>query len=80
MINQSATLVEALAEDLGVKIRIPRPTKRDLQISAATNCLVGAGLTAGGIIISSKTLVFLGVVGLASSVAMQAYLDGDDWH
>ena len=52
MFDSSAKYFEKMAEDMGVSIKIPRPSKKSLQASVKSNTVVGAGLMAGGILIS----------------------------
>lgn len=70
MINKSADFFENLAKDLGLSIKIPRPGKTARRISVITNSTVGIGLVVTGAVVSSKTLMVLGSLGLAGAVVL----------
>ncbi|MGG5371436.1 hypothetical protein [Enterococcus sp. AZ196] len=74
MFDHSAKYFEKMAEDMNVTIKIPRPTKRSLQASAKSNAVVGAGLLAGGVLLSSKAMFTLGIIGLAGATALHYQL------
>ena len=70
MINKSVDFFENYASDLGLSIKIPRPGKAVRKVSAVTNGIVGVGLITSGVIISSKALISLGVLGLVGSAVL----------
>ncbi|BBM17033.1 MULTISPECIES: hypothetical protein [Enterococcus] len=74
MFDSSAKYFEKMAEDMGVSIKIPRPSKRSLQASAKSNTVVGVGLIAGGVLLSSKAMFTLGIIGLAGATALHYQL------
>lgn len=74
MFDSSATYFEKMADDLGLAIKIPRPSKKALQASARSNTVVGVGLIAGGVLLSSKAMFTLGIIGLAGASALHYQL------
>ncbi|MDT2522047.1 MULTISPECIES: hypothetical protein [Enterococcus] len=74
MFDSSAKYFEKMAEDMGVSIKIPRPSKKSLQASVKSNTVVGVGLMAGGVLLSSKAMFALGIVGLAGATALHYQL------
>lgn len=69
MIDKTAAFFEGFAKNLGLSIKIPRPGKTMRKVSVITNSTVGIGLLVGGIVVSSKVLICLGVLGLAGAIA-----------
>jgi hypothetical protein len=67
MIDKSTNYFDGVAKDLGLSIKIPRPGIELKRISSVTNGVVGLSLLLGGIAVSSKILVGLGVLGLAGA-------------
>ncbi|MGM0167620.1 hypothetical protein IGI39_002604 [Enterococcus sp. AZ135] len=74
MFDSSAEYFEKMAEGMGIAIKIPRPSKKSLQASAKSNTVVGVGLIAGGVLLSSKAMFTLGVIGLAGATALHHQL------
>lgn len=70
MIEETAKIFESLANDLGLSIRIPRPSKSTKRFSAISNGVVGSGLLASGIIYKKPSLTVLGTISLTSSIIL----------
>lgn len=70
MIDKTADFFEELGEDIGVSIKIPRPSKEVLKVSALTNSVLGAGLVFSGALCGKKSLMVLGAISMASAALM----------
>ncbi len=71
MIKEVNHVCEELNEKLGICIRLPTPDKKTLHTAAICNLVLGLGLAASGVILSSKGCVVLGGIGLVSSVILR---------
>lgn len=56
---------------LGVPIELSEPRRNALKIAGVLNFVVGTGLVATGIILSSKWCVAVGGLGIVSSIAQR---------
>ncbi|MBO1307403.1 hypothetical protein JZO70_14595 [Enterococcus sp. 669A] len=76
MINQTAAYFENLADDLGLSIKIPRPTPATRRACSVTNSFVGLSLIGTGALFKKPSLIVLGTLGLAGAVLLSQ--DQDD--
>lgn len=74
MFDHSAKYFEKVSEDMGVSIKIPRPSKKSIQASVKSNTVAGVGLVAGGVLLSSKAMVTLGILSIAGATALHYQL------
>lgn len=70
MINNSANFFEGFAKDLGLSIKIPRPGKALRKVCTVTNSVVGISFMVAGVIVSSKVLISIGVLGLTGAAVL----------
>lgn len=70
MLSKMATFFEGFAKNLGLTIHIPRPSKAMRMVSAMMNSIAGVLLIMSGIILSSKVLVGLGMLGIAGAIVL----------
>ncbi|MGC6767604.1 hypothetical protein ACYSNR_06290 [Enterococcus sp. LJL128] len=52
----------------GMKIRLPKPGKRSLEISTVTNSALGVGLTVFGLCTPHKWAILLGAASIAGGI------------
>lgn len=64
------TTEKLIAATSGVNIRLPKPGKRSMRISATTNGIIGIGLTAYGLVSPHKWTLILGAASIAGAVVM----------
>lgn len=70
MINETVSFFEKCAKDIGLTIKIPRPSRATKITCATINGVAGTSLVVAGIAVSSKTLIVFGTLGLASATAL----------
>ena len=70
MINKSAEYFESIAEQLGVSIKIPRPSKTMKNVSALTNGLIGIGFITSGILYRKLSLTMFGSLGIVGAILL----------
>ena len=63
---------EVIKRTTGMKIKLPKPGKRSLEISALTNSIVGVSLVAYGLLSTQKWTMILGAAGIASSIIVRS--------
>ncbi|MBP1040755.1 hypothetical protein I6N95_07040 [Vagococcus sp. BWB3-3] len=76
MINTMYSVIDGVCqvtgELTGVKISIPRPSKRALTTSYIANGVTGTSLVLFGLLTPHKWAIILGGTGIAASLAMKA--------
>ncbi|WP_373125094.1 hypothetical protein [Blautia producta] len=70
MINKSAEYFESIAKQLGVSIKIPRPSKTMKNVSALTNGLIGIGFITSGILYRKLSLTMFGSLGIVGAILL----------
>lgn len=70
MVNEIANYFENVAHNLGLSIKIPRPSKKMKTVSAAINGLVGIGFIALGIGLRKVPITLIGICGIAGAVLL----------
>ncbi|MCI9455601.1 MAG: hypothetical protein HFE44_01310 [Oscillospiraceae bacterium] len=77
MIKEVNRACEKMNEALGVSVKLPNPGKRSLNAAGICNFVVGTGLTAAGIVFSSKWCTVLGGIGILSSFILHRENGGE---
>ncbi|MCL2427222.1 MAG: hypothetical protein FWD05_12915 [Oscillospiraceae bacterium] len=77
MIDKVVDCCEKLTKKVGVEVKLDESVKKLKRVSIASNSLVGVGLVTVGLLLSSKVLATVGILGLAGAVAMAACNAGD---
>jgi len=72
MIDKTIDFCEKVANEAGVEVKLAEPIRKLKRVSVVTNSVVGVGLFTVGILLSSKALATIGVIGLAGAVVMAA--------
>ena len=72
MIDKTIDFCEKAANEAGVEVKLAEPIRKLKRVSVVTNSVVGVGLFTVGILLSSKALATIGVIGLAGAVVMAA--------
>lgn len=67
VLGTTEKLIEATS---GMEITLPKPSRRSMRTSAATNSIIGIGLTAYGLLTSHKWTLILGAASIAGAVVM----------
>lgn len=70
MINESANYFENVAKNLGLSIKIPRPSKKMKNTSILSNGLIGIGFFASGVVLRKVPLALVGVLEIAGAVLL----------
>lgn len=70
MVNETASYFENVASNLGLSIKIPRPSKRMKATSIAINGLVGISFFALGVSLRKVPLALIGVLGIAGAALL----------
>lgn len=70
MVNKTASYFENVANNLGLSIKIPRPSKKMKTVSIATNGLVGIGFIALGIGLRKVPIAFIGILGISGAALL----------
>lgn len=70
MVNKTASFFENVANNLGLCIKIPRPSKKMKTVSIATNGLVGIGFIALGISLRKVPIALIGILGIAGATLL----------
>lgn len=70
MVNETATYFENVANNLGLSIKIPRPSKKLKTASIATNGLVGIGFIVLGIGLRKVPIALIGILGTAGATLL----------
>lgn len=70
MIDQTTTYFENMAKDLGLSIKIPRPSPAAKSVFSATNGLIGVTLIGTGTILKKPSLIVLGALGIAGAALL----------
>lgn len=70
MVNEIASYFENVANNLGLSIKIPRPSKKMKTVSIATNGLVGIGFIALGIGLRKAPIALIGILGIAGAILL----------
>lgn len=60
-----------LNEKLGISVPLPNPGKETLKTASLCHFMVGAGLAAAGVVLSSKRCTVLGGLGIINSVVLR---------
>lgn len=71
MIKQLNHTFGKLNKKLGISVPLPNPRKETLNTASLCHFIVGAGLTAAGIVFSSKRCATLGGLGIINSVVLR---------
>jgi len=77
MIDKTIEFCERVTKEAGVEVKLAEPAKELMRVSVVTNSVVGVGLFTAGILLSSKVLATIGVIGLAGAVVMAASNSAD---
>lgn len=67
-----------LNKKLGISVPLPNPRKETLKTVSLCHFIVGAGLTAVGVVFSSKRFAVLGGLGIINSVVLRLESGGKD--
>lgn len=70
MVNKTANYFENVANNLGLSIKIPRPSKKMKIVSIATNGLVGIGFISLGIGFRKVPMALIGILGIAGATLL----------
>ncbi|WP_321387811.1 hypothetical protein [uncultured Enterococcus sp.] len=65
VLGTTEKLIEATS---GMVITLPKPSRRSMRTSAATNSIIGIGLTAYGLLTPHKWPLILGAASIAGAV------------
>lgn len=67
VLGSTEKLIEATS---GMEIKLPKPGRQSMRISATTNSIVGLGLAAFGLLTPHKWTLILGAASIAGAVVM----------
>lgn len=70
MLNETASYFENVANNLGLSIKIPRPSKKMKTVSIATNGVVGIGFIVLGIGLKKTPITLVGILGIAGAAIL----------
>lgn len=70
MINQTAKYLENTAKELGLTIKIPRPSPTTRRVCSTTNSLIGIALIGTGTILKKPSLIAIGALGVVGAALL----------
>jgi len=71
MINKINRKINQINDQIGIEVKLPKMTESMLKLSSVTNFVAGSGLIILGITIDMKSPIFLGGLGIVSSMVMR---------
>ncbi|MGH1845274.1 hypothetical protein ABE869_00530 [Enterococcus gilvus] len=71
MITKAADFFEAIGEELGVSVKLPRPDQETRNATARMNKIAGTSLILSGVLFKKKTLTILGVGCVANAFLLK---------
>ncbi|MFD1899083.1 hypothetical protein [Enterococcus termitis] len=70
MINEMSRKINKINQKIGVNVRVPELSKKNMENSAVTNLIAGGAIATVGVLLERKELLLLGGLGLLGSLVL----------